>query len=752
MKKRLLTVAFLMGIWGAYAQVGIGTTAPNKSSQLEIVAKDRGILIPQVPLKGVTDTATIKNGNVTSLLVWNTSSLEDVSPGYYYWNHGKWMRIVDTDTLLELDTNTTNTSLTVVGDALVLTDSDGNTVSIPLTAINLPTTLANNGDGSYTYTSENGTTTTIDVPADVINNFYNIVNNGDVLQELITVLGDTYVGGNVYYDGEQFTYVDQDGDSHVINLKQIVQANETVTTLVNNEDGTYTYTNEAGDEVIIDVPADVISNFHDIVNNGDVLQELITVLGDTYVGGNVYYDGEQFTYVDQDGESHIINLKKFVQDNETVTKLVTNANGTYTYFNEIEIDIAGNPIAGTGVTIDIPASVIQNFEDIINNTAVKNKLFETIHNSYVGGNVYYNGTKFTYVTVDGEIKDITFKEIVKANETVTHLIANTNGTFTYYNEEDYAEDGSLKVGAVGVIIDPSLVNVTKVGNKYVFKNNEGDLIVELEYNADDIVYNDSVTNLGATNVQNAIELLLNKIETVEGTKGTLTVDGSITLDDGVDVLLKNAAIKVAEKGIKMGHLDTKSVTSEKLDAGIGTDGRIGVADATGTITYQSLEEVVQANQKTVSVEEGTNIAVTPVITNNHTTYTLGVATASGSSLGVVKEAASAPTVAINSTGELSVNLTNLNAIKEVSTDYTVVISDAILLGNANVGDLIITLPTAAAENKGKKLTIKKQDNNEDFYVHVSGSINGLTELYTALPHSGWDLVSDGTTWKIVNKF
>ena len=117
----------------------------------------------------------------------------------------------------------------------------------------------------------------------------------------------------------------------------------------------------------------------------------------------------------------------------------------------------------------------------------------------------------------------------------------------------------------------------------------------------------------------------------------------------------------------------------------------------------------------------------------------------------MKEAATNPTVAVSQTGELSVNLDNLNAIKEVNTDYTVTLEDAILLGNADVGDITITLPDATG-NKGKKITIKKQDANEDYYVNVSGSINGLTGLYTALPHSGWDLVSDGSTWKIVNKF
>src|SRR5690606_39562009 len=95
------------------------------------------------------------------------------------------------------------------------------------------TTLEVLGEGQYLYTAEDGSETTINVAHDVIENFETIVNesNTEVIEQLITVLGDTYVGGNVYYDGDTFTYVDESGDSHVINFEEIVQANETVTTL-----------------------------------------------------------------------------------------------------------------------------------------------------------------------------------------------------------------------------------------------------------------------------------------------------------------------------------------------------------------------------------------------------------------------------------------------------------------------------------------------------------------------------------------
>src|SRR5690606_16313744 len=276
-----------------------------------------------------------------------------------------------------LDTNTTNVSLTVVGGELVLTDSEGNEVTIPLSEINIPTTLVQNPDGTYTYTNEEGTTVTIDATENIINNIDNILNNTEVLNELIEVLGDTYVGGNVYYDGDQFTYIDESGETHTINFEEIVQENETVTTLVNNNDGTYTYTSEDGTVTVVDVPASVINQFEEIVNGGPV-----TIDGDTYNTIEEY-------------------IQHLVENNETVTTLVNNNDGTYTYTSE----------DGTVTVVDVPASVINQFEEIVN-----------------GGPVTIDGD--TYNTIEEYIQ-----HLVETNETVTTLVNNNDGTYTYTSED-----------------------------------------------------------------------------------------------------------------------------------------------------------------------------------------------------------------------------------------------------------------------------------------------------------------------------
>ena len=91
--KKLFIIALLIAINSSvFAQVLIsdGAGTPSTSSMLEIRATNAGLLIPNVALTGTADVATITNGNVTSLLVYNTATAGGVTPGYYYWNGAAW--------------------------------------------------------------------------------------------------------------------------------------------------------------------------------------------------------------------------------------------------------------------------------------------------------------------------------------------------------------------------------------------------------------------------------------------------------------------------------------------------------------------------------------------------------------------------------------------------------------------------------------------------------------------------------------
>src|SRR5690606_12030016 len=186
-KRILFSLIFLSMAFIANGQVGIGTSSPNPSSQLHIVSDDRGILIPQVALTSTTDTFTITNGNVESLLVYNTNTINDVVRGYYYWAKNKWNKL------------------------MASTDNLGG--------------LVDNGNGMFTFSNPDGT--------EIILNFPDIISQYQTLTELTH---DPIEGHLIYQDEE--------GNDTVIDLVTAIVDNQTVTIMETNPDGTLTYTDE----------------------------------------------------------------------------------------------------------------------------------------------------------------------------------------------------------------------------------------------------------------------------------------------------------------------------------------------------------------------------------------------------------------------------------------------------------------------------------------------------------------------------
>lgn len=96
MKKSLLFLVFIVSTFTANAQIGIGTLTPDHSSALDIRFDDKGVLLSRVALTGTTDEITIASPS-NSLMVYNTATVDDITPGYYYWNaiKRKWTRLID---------------------------------------------------------------------------------------------------------------------------------------------------------------------------------------------------------------------------------------------------------------------------------------------------------------------------------------------------------------------------------------------------------------------------------------------------------------------------------------------------------------------------------------------------------------------------------------------------------------------------------------------------------------------------------
>ncbi|PZO34063.1 MAG: hypothetical protein DCE86_03295, partial [Flavobacteriaceae bacterium] len=423
------------------------------------------------------------------------------------------------------------------------------------------------------------------------------ITNTSVLNQLITNLTNTSVGGNVYYDGTSFTYVDNTGTSHTINIQDIVRGNETVTTLVDNNNGTYTYTSEDGTVTTIDVPADVIQNFQDIMNDNSVstivkniidANETLTILG---------YDSatKKLSYKDENGNTTLLDMSQLVTGNETVTTLVNNNDGTYTYTNE----------AGTQVTIDVPADVVSNFNDIITNTSVLNQLITNLTNTSVGGNVYYDGTSFTYVDNTGTSHTINIQDIVQANQKIVTL---SNGTNTTVASTSAGNTTDYKVN-----VNPATTTTTGA----------------VKAGAGLDVAADGTLTVNVNTIPNATD----KTATVAaGTNTTVAVNNANPNNPVYTVNVPTAS------GVTLGVVKEAS-TAPTIN--IGADGALSVNTT-----------ALQNNQKTSSVVAGTATTVTSATSGNNTAYTVNVSPATASATGAVKPGTG---LSVAADGTLSVN-------------------------------------------------------------------------------------------------
>ena len=157
MKQLIITIGTILLTSFLYSQGGVGInnngSAPNTSAMLDVASTDKGLLIPRVSLTSTTDATTITNGNVTSLLVYNTVTIADVVPGYYYWDGTVWKIIGGNDA----DADPTNEiqDLQLVGNNLTITNN-----GTP-TTIDLSSYLDNTDDQNIDSVILNGNNLTV---------------------------------------------------------------------------------------------------------------------------------------------------------------------------------------------------------------------------------------------------------------------------------------------------------------------------------------------------------------------------------------------------------------------------------------------------------------------------------------------------------------------------------------------------------------------------------------------------------------
>ncbi len=94
-KQIILLAGFLLSATVTFSQnVAINTSGAiaNPSAILDISSTSAGLLVPRVALTMTTAAGPIA-APATSLLVYNTATVADVTSGYYYWGGTAWIRL-----------------------------------------------------------------------------------------------------------------------------------------------------------------------------------------------------------------------------------------------------------------------------------------------------------------------------------------------------------------------------------------------------------------------------------------------------------------------------------------------------------------------------------------------------------------------------------------------------------------------------------------------------------------------------------
>jgi len=323
----------------------------------------------------------------------------------------------------DLETLTTLTN-TIAGNRIgTYVDEDGNSFEIAETV----TTLVDNGDGTLTFAAEDGSATTLDVAS---------------LETLTTV-------NNVLANGNRIaTYVDEDGTGFDIF--------ETVTSLVDNGDGTFSFVHEDGSATTLDV-ADL---------------ETLTTVTNTVLGSRIA------TYVDEDGNSFDVN--------ESVTELADNGDGTFSLTHEdgsvTTLDVGDLETSDNG---DGTFSFVHEDGSTTTLDARDLETLTSVTNTVTGNRIA------TYTDEDGNTIDV--------NETITSLADNGDGTFSFVHE-----DGSATTLDVGDLETLTTVTNVVAGNRIA-------TYVDEDGNAVDV--NETITEL---------------VDNGDGTFSLTHEDGSVT--------------------------------------------------------------------------------------------------------------------------------------------------------------------------------------------------------------------------------
>ena len=313
MIKRIIPLVALVLSGSAMAQIGIGTKKAANAAQLDVVASDKGILLPRIELKGIQDRSAIKGDMVESLLLYHTGNAA-LKAGFYYWKDNAWTPLISGDTFVDRKNNvfTIGANPTKNGEeSLIITDTENHSVYLAIADIANNSTFVTNLIDNQEFITKLG---------DNIDFVNHITNNNEFIENIINKLTKKY--GNVNYDPitNSFFYYDENEVRQEIDWSTLNTVNVSFT-LANDH---LIVTDSEGHSVSLAVTE--IANNKTFVENIAMNQDFITKLGDNI-----------------DFVNHITNNNEFIENIiNKLTKKYGNVNydpitNSFFYYDENEV-------------------------------------------------------------------------------------------------------------------------------------------------------------------------------------------------------------------------------------------------------------------------------------------------------------------------------------------------------------------------------------------------------------------------------
>lgn len=664
MKKLLLSafVAFAMlASTKTLAQQGFGTNTPNKSAAVDIVSSQRGLLVPRLDLSSTTVAMPV-DAPAHGLLVYNKATAtgtNGVEPGFYYWERndttdetawqGKWVRIISTNS----DKNT----VVAAGENIKV---NGQTSGLTTT---------------YTVSVDGGT------------------NNGQVLVSIPNT--DPLTSATEPFVSE---WVDPDDFIKGVNGINVTtdalgNTNVSIGGALTKPGITEITTNSATNSLAI-TGLDILD-----ASSFDPTSQNIVVMG----SDGILKEVSPKTLIEDTIDAGTLTAKS-VKSSGMITLNGTVADATNTVLKEITLGIADKSITSDKLSSANIGGVAGNAPD------------GTIATADGNGNVAFEspstaiGKALTTDNIIGVGADATAASGVTAN-----LLNGAVLTPTYLKiKDDAITAAQIAENAVGAseladnsvasanVIDGSIANAD-LGEKSVSANK----------------MTSTVTNAAGVVTSTAP---INTVPTADGAGGvtyqtvaaaagkTLTTDGKITVLGGTTATTMDQAVLVAttigiapesitSADIKDGTITTTDIkapnssTDNNLD---GDENMVMVTDTNGDVKWISQSALANKDNYTFTAPLSKS-AGTPNTTTGGTDYTVSIATASATTLGVVKQsAATGEEITIGTDGSLSINEANVTVGSVTGSDVTGKLNDLTVTGIQ--GTAVSSATPSAANN------------------------------------------------------